>query len=117
MHGASMKHNCEYEEEEEIHQPFLDAVIDGVIEYDDFFDAYDFEGYKVYRSTNKIDWGEPITDVNGAIKFYKPLAQFDIDNEKSDFFPEQELGTNFYLGDNTGLKYTFVDENVTKFAI
>lgn len=35
-----MKHNCEYEEEGEIYQPFLDAVIDGVIEYDDFFDAY-----------------------------------------------------------------------------
>lgn len=81
--------------------------------FDDFFGAYDFEGYKVYRSTNKIDWGEPITDINGAVKFYKPLAQFDLDNDISGFFPEQELGTSFFLGKNTGLQHTFVDENVT----
>jgi len=81
--------------------------------FDDFFGAYDFEGYKVYRSTNKIDWGEPITDINGAVKFYKPLAQFDLDNDISGFFPEQELGTSFFLGENTGLQHTFVDENVT----
>lgn len=35
-----MRHNCEYEFEGEIYQPFLDAVIAGHIEYDDFFDGY-----------------------------------------------------------------------------
>lgn len=80
--------------------------------FDDFFQTYDFEGYKIYRSTNKIDWGDPITDINGAIKYYKPLAQFDLDDAHSGFFPIQELGTSFYVGDNTGLEHSFVDENV-----
>ncbi len=80
--------------------------------YDDFFQTYDFEGYKIYRSTDKINWGDPITDVNGAVKYYKPLEQFDIDNDISGFFLHQLLGTNFYLGDNTGLEHTYVDDNV-----
>jgi len=81
--------------------------------FDDFFGTYDFEGYKIYRSTDGLTWGDPITDVNGAVRFYKPLAQFDIDNEISGFFPaDQRLGTSFYLGENTGLSHYYVDENL-----
>ena len=36
-----MKHNCEYKDEDgEIVQPFLNAIMDGYIYYDDFNDAY-----------------------------------------------------------------------------
>ena len=37
-----MKHNCKFKDEEdgEIYQPFQDAVLDGYIEYDDFYDGY-----------------------------------------------------------------------------
>jgi hypothetical protein len=81
--------------------------------FDDFFQSYDFEGYKVYRSTDGLKWGDPITDVNGAVRFYKPLAQYDNDNDISGFFPaDQRLGTSFYLGENTGLVHTFTDENL-----
>lgn len=81
--------------------------------FDDFFQSHDFEGYKIYRSTDGLKWGDPITDVNGAVRFYKPLAQFDIDNDISGFFPaDQRLGTSFYLGDNTGLVHTYTDDNL-----
>ena len=40
-----MRHNCEYKEDGELYQPFLDAIISGYIEYDDYFDAYLFFGY------------------------------------------------------------------------
>ncbi len=37
-----MKHRCQfrYKETNEVSDPFLDAVIEGSIEYDDFWDAY-----------------------------------------------------------------------------
>jgi hypothetical protein len=81
--------------------------------FDDFFQSNDFEGYKIYRSTDGLKWGDPITDVNGAVRFYKPLAQYDIDNNIEGFFPaDQRLGTSFYLGENTGLVHTFTDDNL-----
>ncbi len=80
--------------------------------YDDYLNIYDFEGYKIYRSTDKINWGDPITDINGAVMSYKPMAQYDLKNFISGFFKYELLGTNFYLGDDTGLKHTFVDENI-----
>jgi hypothetical protein len=80
--------------------------------YDDFFGAYDFEGYKVYRSTNKINWGTPITDANGTTKFYKPIAQFDRVDGYEGFFPIAEGGVNFWLGEESGLEHMFVDDNL-----
>lgn len=36
-----MKHNCQFKDDEgEVYSPFLDAVMAGYIEYDDFYDAY-----------------------------------------------------------------------------
>jgi hypothetical protein len=36
-----MKHNCQHDDGDgEKTTPFLDAVLDGSIEYDDFYDAY-----------------------------------------------------------------------------
>lgn len=36
-----MKHNCRLKDEDgEVYEQFLDAVIDGSVEYDDFYDAY-----------------------------------------------------------------------------
>jgi len=36
-----MKHNCQHKDAEgETYAQFLDAVVDGSFEYDDFYDAY-----------------------------------------------------------------------------
>ncbi len=81
--------------------------------YDDFFEAYDFEGYKIYKSTDKGQtWGSVITNAYGREVGFKPMAQYDLDNDVEGLFPIDKDGVKFYLGKNTGLVHTFVDENV-----
>ncbi|MCP4709440.1 MAG: hypothetical protein GY869_12505, partial [Planctomycetes bacterium] len=51
----------------------------------------------------------PITNAFGDPKtMMVPIAQFDLDNEISGTDPN----SNFYLGNNTGLRHTFVDTTV-----
>ena len=70
----------------------------------------DFEGYKVYRSTDRgKSWGKVITDPHGQFVGYVPLAQYDLDNDVSGYDPI----SNMYLGNNSGLRHTFVDSNVS----
>ncbi|MFI5236407.1 MAG: hypothetical protein ACHQLA_00545 [Ignavibacteriales bacterium] len=79
----------------------------------------DFEGYKIYRSTdaNFIDT-RTITNALGVLTFDKPIAQFDLADEYSGFFiPSAELleaygGVTFYFGENTGIVNRFVDSTV-----
>ena len=85
-------------------------------------DTANFEGYRIYRSTDGgATWGQPIRDHTGAIVGYVPYAQFDL--------ADGVRGTNpmdpwFFLGDDTGLEaitqvdstgdtiHVFVDNNV-----
>lgn len=79
----------------------------------------DFEGYKIYRSTEK-EFNEPriITNADGTREQLKPIAQFDLVNGITGYFQAQggyyqELsGLSFYLGSDTGLQHSFVDVNV-----
>ena len=70
----------------------------------------DFEGYKIYRSEDQgLSWGQEIHDQNGSLVGYVPLAQFDLIDSIEGVdpaFPYQSLG------DETGLKHTFVDTTV-----
>ncbi|MBN2366272.1 MAG: hypothetical protein EH225_09945, partial [Calditrichaeota bacterium] len=69
----------------------------------------DFEGYRVYRSDDfGLSWGNPITDERGNLIGFVPLAQYDLDNTVSGKDPN----SNFYLGNNSGLKHTFTDSSV-----
>lgn len=77
----------------------------------------DFQGYKIYRTQAAIngqgdpEWGIPITSYDGKeIMGYVPLAQYDLIDE---WEGQDPLNPFFNLGDNSGLKYTFVDNNVT----
>nr|AGO87764.1 hypothetical protein [uncultured bacterium L413009-K18] len=96
---------------------------------------YDFEGYKLYRSTDNGDsWGgedDKLYDFNGEFVGWKPYAQFDYD-EDEDFNqciydpdecdPEDTrqtyiygldpLAPRFSLGSDTGIEYSYVDSNV-----
>ncbi len=69
----------------------------------------DFEGYKVYRSSDRgKTWGNRITNNRGDFIGFEPIAQFDLDNNISGSDPL----SNAWLGNNSGLKHTFVDTNV-----
>ncbi|HPG41443.1 MAG TPA: hypothetical protein PLP19_19310, partial [bacterium] len=72
--------------------------------------GYDFEGYKIYRSTDP-GWNDmlPITDGKGNVTYRKPLAQFDLNNGINGYSSGSTKGVHFYLGDDTGIRNTFVD--------
>ncbi|MCK9282605.1 MAG: hypothetical protein M0P71_18465, partial [Melioribacteraceae bacterium] len=79
----------------------------------------DFQGYLIYKSTDpNFNDIMTITDRDGNPRRSKPLVQFDkIDDVKGLFIPGRDLmelrnGVPFYLGDNTGIQNTFVDEDV-----
>ena len=81
--------------------------------FDEFFQVHDFEGYKIYKSTDKGQtWGEVITDAYGKEVGFKPLAQYDKIDDKEGLFPIDKDGVKFNLGKNTGLVHTFTDKNV-----
>jgi len=79
----------------------------------------DFEGYFIYKATdpNFADIMK-ITNRDGNPMRLKPIAQFDLDNGITGLFPtpsdlnERRMGVPFYLGNDTGIQNTFVDEDV-----
>lgn len=81
--------------------------------FDEFYQRINFEGYRIYRSTepnfleNKI-----ITDAYGKPIFRSPIAQFDVIDGITGLHPINVNGAMFYLGDDTGLKHSFIDTTV-----
>jgi len=74
---------------------------------------YDFEGYKIYRSTDKyFKDAQIITDGYGSSMFFQPIFQCDKDDGISGFSDITVFGTSYYLGDDTGIKHHFVDNDV-----
>lgn len=73
----------------------------------------DFEGYLVYRSTEpEFNDIKVVTDSKGEPKFWKPIAQFDLDNDISGPDPIGINGAHFWRGSNSGLQHSYVDEDV-----
>ena len=75
----------------------------------------DFEGYRVYRSTDAgfID-AYTVTDAYGNITFKKPLVIYDIADSLNGPHPVGFNGVQFDMGEDSGLKYSYVDSfNVT----
>ena len=70
----------------------------------------DFEGYRVYRSTDAgfID-AYTVTDAYGNITFKKPLVIYDIADSLRGPHPVGFNGVQFDMGEDTGLKYSYVD--------
>lgn len=74
---------------------------------------HDFEGYKIYRATDPgFLENYVITDAIGRKVFHKPIAQFDLVDEYSGFYPGGNLGISYYLGGNTGLAHVWADSTV-----
>lgn len=81
--------------------------------FDRFLQQYDFEGYKVYRATDpSFLEAKVITDAFGNKTFMKPIAQFDKVDGIQGFFSFAVNGTQFYFGDDSGLRHSFVDSSV-----
>ncbi len=81
--------------------------------FDAFYQKYNFEGYRIYRSTepsfleNKL-----ITDAYGKATFRKPLAQFDLIDGVKGTHPIDVNGAMFNLGTDSGLKHSYIDSTV-----
>ena len=74
----------------------------------------DFEGYKLYKATDKyFADAEVLFDAYGNAAGKKPIFQCDkIDSIKGIPTYTYFNGLGYYLGDDTGLKHYYVDENV-----
>jgi hypothetical protein len=89
--------------------------------FDPISQTKDFEGYVIYRSTDpQFADQQTITDANGSRFLLEPLktvtgapARFDLVNEYSGLsaivYPGR--GVSYNLGNNTGLRHSFVDSN------
>lgn len=76
--------------------------------------ANDFEGYKLYKATDKnlLD-PEIITDGYGNRLYKRPIFQCDLINDINGFADFGLVdGAAFYLGMDSGIRHYFVDNNV-----
>jgi hypothetical protein len=81
--------------------------------YDSFLKEFDFEGYRIYRSTDPgFQDSYVITSGYGDPTLYSPVAQFDIENDVKGFFDLDYQGVKYYLGDNKGLQHSWTDTDV-----
>ena len=73
----------------------------------------DFEGYMIYRSTEaEFNDIKIITDSKGSPVYWKPLAQYDLVDSIKGPDPVGVNGASFWRGDDTGLRYSYVDTDV-----
>lgn len=77
-------------------------------------DGFDFEGYKIYRTTD-VSFQDifDITDAKGSSLYLRPIAIIDKENGIQGYHPIATNGTQFDLGEDSGLKRFFVDDKVT----
>jgi hypothetical protein len=81
--------------------------------FDAFYQKFNFEGYRIYRSTepNFLE-SKLITDAFGKPTFRKPLAQFDLVDGVKGLHPIDVNGALFNLGDDSGLQHSYIDTTV-----
>jgi hypothetical protein len=81
--------------------------------FDAFYQKYNFEGYRIYRSTepNFLE-NKTITDAYGKPIFRTPIAQFDLADNVKGLHPVDVNGALFDLGKDTGLKHSYIDSTV-----
>jgi hypothetical protein len=84
--------------------------------FDPVTSLYDFEGYRIYRSTDP-EFRDPrvITTGRGPgpIGNGKPIAQFDLVDGKRRYSRKTIDGVAYWLGDDTGIVHTWTDTTVT----
>lgn len=84
-----------------------------VASFDRFSQEFDFEGYRLYKGTNPLlSDARTITNVDGTPTFMRPIGQWDLENDISGPIPVLEGEAIYHLGNNTGLSFFFVDDDV-----
>jgi hypothetical protein len=81
--------------------------------FDAFYQKYNFEGYRIYRATdpNFLEV-KTVTDAYGKTTYRTALAQFDLADGITGLHPIDVNGAMFYLGDDSGLKHSYIDTTV-----
>ncbi len=83
--------------------------------YDRFLREFDFEGYRIYRSTDPsfID-ARLVTDAYGNPTYRKPLVQFDLEDGRIGPHLVGVYGAHFDMGTDTGIppSRTYIDTTV-----
>lgn len=79
----------------------------------------DFEGYKIYKATDPdFNDARTVTNADGIIEGYVSIAQFDKKDGITGYFePGSDLfqnsrGFTYNLGNDTGLRHSFIDTDV-----
>ena len=81
--------------------------------YDPFLREFDFQGYMVYRSTEpNFRENLLVTDAYGNPVYQRPLAQFDLADGVRGLHPIPVNGVQFNLGNDSGLRHSYVDRDV-----
>ncbi|NUN10302.1 MAG: hypothetical protein HUU54_14100 [Ignavibacteriaceae bacterium] len=83
--------------------------------YDPITHNNDFEGYRIYRSTDPTFLDPQIITTGTGTQTLgngKPLAQFDLVNEHEGFTRTTVEGVAYFLGTNSGLVHTYKDTTV-----
>lgn len=80
----------------------------------------DFEGYRILKSTDpQFTDAEDITDAFGNAVYKRSIAQYDLVNGLTGYHELQfgeEIGipngVHYYMGDDTGIQHSYIDEDV-----
>jgi hypothetical protein len=81
--------------------------------FDAFYQKFNFEGYRIYRSTDPNFLEDKIiTDAFGKPTFRKSIAQFDLVDGVKGLHPIDVNGAKFDLGNDSGLKHSYIDTDV-----
>jgi len=85
-----------------------------VASFDRFSQEFDFEGYRLYKGTNPLlTDARTITNVDGTPTLMEPIGQWDLVNDISGPVTVLENEAVYDLGDNSGLSFFYVDEDVS----
>jgi hypothetical protein len=78
--------------------------------------TFDFEGYRVYRSTDP-EFRDPQIVETGSTSLWlpngKPSAQFDLKDGHQGYSRKVINGIGYYLGNDSGITHTWTDTTVT----
>lgn len=83
--------------------------------YDPVTTTNDFEGYRIYRSTDPTFLDPQVITTgtgSGPIGNGKPIAQFDLVNDIVGFSQVQVEGVGYFLGSDNGITHSFTDTSV-----
>ncbi|MBT3683148.1 MAG: hypothetical protein HOI42_12970 [Candidatus Marinimicrobia bacterium] len=81
--------------------------------FDPFTKEFDFEGYKIYRSTEPFfNENLTITNTYGEPMFRQALAQWDLANGIEGLHPVDVSGLKYNLGIDSGLRHYYIDSDV-----